>query len=71
MGLDHHRVSAAVSGALSGPGGAGLLITVFAGLPGVTTPPRGAACSPAPPNGSRSATGATNSAPTVVCAQRI
>jgi len=39
MGLDHHRVSAAVSGAMSGPGGAGLVITVFAGLPGVTHTP--------------------------------
>ena len=39
MGLDHHRVSTTVSGALSGPGGVALVVKVFAGLPGVTYTP--------------------------------
>ena len=39
MGLDHHRVSNTVSGALSGPGGVALVVKVFAGLPGVTHTP--------------------------------
>ncbi|MFN8073033.1 MAG: DUF5073 family protein [Mycobacterium sp.] len=39
MGLDHHRVSKTVSGALSGPGGVALVVKIFAGLPGVTHTP--------------------------------
>jgi hypothetical protein len=34
--FDAERVSRTVTGALAGPGGIGLVITVFAGLPGVT-----------------------------------
>jgi hypothetical protein len=38
-GFDHDRVSQAVGAALSGPGGAGLVVRVFCGLPGVILTP--------------------------------
>ncbi|OBI12457.1 DUF5073 domain-containing protein [Mycobacterium sp. E2327] len=38
-GLDHERVSRAVGSALSGPGGVGLVIKVFGGVPGVIVTP--------------------------------
>jgi hypothetical protein len=37
--IDAERVSRAISGALTGPGGIGLVVHVFAGLPGVTHTP--------------------------------
>jgi Domain of unknown function (DUF5073) len=40
-GFDHERVSRAIGAALAGPGGVGLVVKVFCGLPGVLlTPPR-------------------------------
>jgi hypothetical protein len=40
-GFDHERVSRAIGSALAGPGGVGLVVKVFGGLPGVlVTPPR-------------------------------
>jgi hypothetical protein len=38
-GFDHDRVSQAIGAALSGPGGAGLVVRVFCGLPGVILTP--------------------------------
>jgi Domain of unknown function (DUF5073) len=38
-GYDHERVSRAVGAALAGPGGVGLVIKVFCGLPGVVLTP--------------------------------
>jgi hypothetical protein len=57
-GFDHERVSRAVGSALSGPGGVALVVKVFSGVPGV-------AFSDRTRSGSRSATGGTNSPPTV------
>ena len=34
-GFDHERVSRAIGAALAGPGGVGLVVKVFCGLPGV------------------------------------
>jgi Domain of unknown function (DUF5073) len=40
-GFDHERASRAIGAALAGPGGVGLVVKVFCGLPGVLlTPPR-------------------------------
>lgn len=40
-GLDDGRVARAITDALAGPGGVALVVTVFAGVPGVVrTPPR-------------------------------
>lgn len=39
MAFDHDGVSRVVGEALSGPGGVGLVLTVFAGLPGVIHTP--------------------------------
>jgi Domain of unknown function (DUF5073) len=38
-GYDHERVSRAVGAALAGPGGVGLVVKVFCGLPGVILTP--------------------------------
>jgi hypothetical protein len=38
-GYDHERVSRAVGAALAGPGGVGLVVKVFCGLPGVVLTP--------------------------------
>lgn len=38
-GLDHERVAQAVGTALSGPGGVGLVLKVFCGVPGVIVVP--------------------------------
>ena len=38
-GYDHDRVSRAVGAALAGPGGVGLVVKVFCGLPGVILTP--------------------------------
>jgi hypothetical protein len=38
-GYDHDRVSRAVGAALAGPGGVGLVVKVFCGLPGVVLTP--------------------------------
>jgi len=38
-GFDHDRVSHAIGAALSGPGGAGLVVRVFCGIPGVILTP--------------------------------
>jgi hypothetical protein len=38
-GYDHNRVSHAVGAALAGPGGVGLVVKVFCGLPGVILTP--------------------------------
>jgi Domain of unknown function (DUF5073) len=38
-GFDPERVSRAVAGALAGPGGVALVVSVFAGLPGVVRTP--------------------------------
>jgi hypothetical protein len=38
-GYDHDRVSRAVGTALAGPGGVGLVVKVFCGLPGVVLTP--------------------------------
>lgn len=38
-GYDHERVSRAVGAALAGPGGVGLVVKVFSGLPGVVLTP--------------------------------
>jgi hypothetical protein len=38
-GYDHERVSRAVAAALAGPGGVGLVVKVFCGLPGVVLTP--------------------------------
>ncbi len=38
-GLDHERVSRAVGSALSGPGGVGMVVKVFSGVPGVIVVP--------------------------------
>ncbi|MGD1174123.1 DUF5073 family protein [Mycobacterium seoulense] len=38
-GLDHERVAHAVGTALSGPGGVGLVLKVFGGVPGVIVVP--------------------------------
>jgi hypothetical protein len=38
-GFDHDRVSQAIGVALSGPGGAGLVVRVFCGIPGVILTP--------------------------------
>ncbi len=38
-GFDHERVSRAVGMALAGPGGVGLVVKVFCGLPGVLLTP--------------------------------
>ena len=38
-GYDHERVSHAVGAALAGPGGVGLVVKVFCGLPGVVLTP--------------------------------
>lgn len=39
--FDHERVSRAIGAALAGPGGVGLVVRVFCGVPGVIlTPPR-------------------------------
>jgi len=37
--FEHERVSRAVGGALAGPGGVGLVVQVFGGLPGVVLTP--------------------------------
>lgn len=37
--FDHERVSRAVGSALGGPGGVGLVVKVFSGVPGVTLVP--------------------------------
>jgi Domain of unknown function (DUF5073) len=39
VGFDAERVSGTIAGALSGPGGVGLVVRVFAGLPGVIHTP--------------------------------
>ena len=38
-GFDHDRVSQAIGAALSGPGGAGLVVRVFCAIPGVILTP--------------------------------
>jgi hypothetical protein len=38
-GFDHERVSRAIGVALAGPGGVGLVVKVFCGLPGVVLTP--------------------------------
>ncbi|SPM42744.1 hypothetical protein MNAB215_4964 [Mycobacterium numidiamassiliense] len=38
-GFDHDRVSEAIGTALSGPGGVGLVVRVFCGIPGVVLTP--------------------------------
>jgi hypothetical protein len=38
-GYDHERVSRAIGAALAGPGGVGLVVKVFCGLPGVVLTP--------------------------------
>jgi hypothetical protein len=38
-GYDHERVSRAVGAAVAGPGGVGLVVKVFCGLPGVVLTP--------------------------------
>src|SRR6201991_3227527 len=38
-GFDHERVSRAIGSALAGPGGVGLVVKVFCGLPGVVLTP--------------------------------
>jgi Domain of unknown function (DUF5073) len=38
-GLDHERVSRAIGAALAGPGGVGLVVRVFCGVPGVILTP--------------------------------
>src|SRR5271155_2213447 len=38
-GYDHERVSRAIGSALAGPGGVGLVVRVFCGLPGVVLTP--------------------------------
>src|ERR1700753_4271416 len=38
-GFDHERASRAISAALAGPGGVGLVVKVFCGLPGVILTP--------------------------------
>jgi Domain of unknown function (DUF5073) len=38
-GFDHERVSRAIGAALAGPGGVGLVVRVFCGVPGVTLTP--------------------------------
>jgi hypothetical protein len=38
-GYDHDRVSRAVGAAMAGPGGVGLVVKVFCGLPGVVLTP--------------------------------
>jgi hypothetical protein len=38
-GFDHERVSRAVGSALAGPGGVGLVVKVFGGVPGVIVVP--------------------------------
>jgi hypothetical protein len=38
-GFDHERVSRAIGSALSGPGGVGLVVKVFSGVPGVVVVP--------------------------------